>query len=51
MSQLKKGAALSYLTIILTNVVGLALTPFIIKYLGNDEYGLYTLIGALVGYI
>ncbi|RZJ70833.1 oligosaccharide flippase family protein [Flavobacterium sp.] len=51
MSQLKKGAALSYLTIILTNVVGLALTPFIIQYLGNDEYGLYTLIGALVGYI
>lgn len=51
MSQLKKGAALSYLTIILTNAVGLVLTPFIIRCLGNSEYGLYTLIGSLIGYI
>ncbi|RZJ65409.1 MAG: polysaccharide biosynthesis protein [Flavobacterium sp.] len=51
MSQLKKGAALSYVTIILTNAVGLLLTPFIIRCLGNSEYGLYTLIGSLIGYI
>lgn len=51
MSQLKKGAILSYITIFLTNIVGLLLTPFIIKSLGNAEYGLYTLIGAFVGYI
>ncbi|QLG46703.1 lipopolysaccharide biosynthesis protein [Costertonia aggregata] len=51
MSQLKKGAFLNYTTIILTNVVGLFLTPFIIKQLGDAEYGLYTLIGAFVGYI
>ena len=51
MSQLKKGAALNYATIILTNVVGLLLTPFIIKKLGDAEFGLYSLIGAFVGYI
>jgi O-antigen/teichoic acid export membrane protein len=51
MSQLKKGVILSYATIILTNVIGLALTPFIIRSLGNSEYGLYALIGAFVGYI
>ncbi|RYZ82898.1 MAG: polysaccharide biosynthesis protein, partial [Proteobacteria bacterium] len=51
MSQLKKGAALSYLTILITNGIGLVLTPFIIRSLGNEEYGLYTLIGALIGYI
>lgn len=51
MSQLKKGALLSYLNIFLTNLIGLALTPFIIKSLGDAEYGLYTLIGAFVGYI
>jgi O-antigen/teichoic acid export membrane protein len=51
LSQLKKGAILSYITILLTNVVGLLLTPFIIKSLGDAEYGLYTLIGAFVGYI
>lgn len=51
MSQLKKGAALSYITIILTNGIGLLLTPFIIRHLGNDEYGLYTLMGSVIGYI
>lgn len=51
MSQIKKGAVLNYATIFLTNVVGLLLTPFIIKRLGDAEYGLYTLIGAFVGYI
>lgn len=51
MSQLKKGAMLSYLTIILTNGIGLVLTPFMIAKLGDSEYGLYTLIGALIGYI
>jgi O-antigen/teichoic acid export membrane protein len=51
LSQLKKGAFLNYATIILTNVVGILLTPFMIRQLGNAEYGLYTLIGAFVGYI
>ncbi|MCX2679164.1 oligosaccharide flippase family protein [Galbibacter sp. EGI 63066] len=51
MSQLKKGAVLNYVTIFLTNIVGLLLTPFIIRNLGDTEYGLYTLIGAFVGYI
>lgn len=51
MSQLKKGAMLSYLSIILTNGIGLVLTPFMIAKLGDSEYGLYSLIGALIGYI
>lgn len=50
-NQLKGGAALSYVTIFLTNIVGLLLTPFIIRSLGSAEYGLYTMIGALVGYM
>lgn len=51
MSQLKKGALLSYVTIILTNGIGLVLTPYMIRMLGDAEYGLYMLIGALIGYI
>jgi O-antigen/teichoic acid export membrane protein len=51
MNQLKTGAVLSYVTIFLTNIVGLALTPFIIRSLGQSEYGLYILLGSLVGYI
>ena len=50
MSQLKKGAILSYINILLTNVIGLILTPFIIKSLGDSEYGLYALIGSFIAY-
>ena len=51
MSQLKKGAILNYTSIILINIVGLVLTPFILKSLGKDEYGIYITIGALIGTI
>ncbi|WP_194767564.1 oligosaccharide flippase family protein [Tamlana sp. I1] len=51
MSQLKKGAVLTYIKIVLTNIVGLLLTPFIIKNLGDSEYGVYILIGSFVGYL
>lgn len=51
MSQLKKGAILSYVNIGLTNIIGLILTPFIIRSLGDSEYGLYTLIGSFVAYL
>lgn len=51
MSQLKKGAALNYITIFLTNAVGLFITPFILNHIGKSEYGIYTTIGALIGTI
>jgi O-antigen/teichoic acid export membrane protein len=50
-NQLRTGAVLSYVTILLTNVIGLFLTPYILRSLGTAEYGLYTLIGAFVGYM
>lgn len=51
MNELKTGVILSYINIFLTNVIGIVLTPFIVKSLGTSEYGLYTLIGSIVGYI
>ena len=51
MSELRTGAILSYVNIFLANAVGLFLTPFIIRTLGDSEYGLYTLIGALAAYL
>lgn len=51
MSQLKKGALLNYITIFLTNAVGLFITPFILNHVGQAEYGIYIAIGALVGTI
>lgn len=51
MTEFKKGAFFSYLQLLLTTIGGLLITPFIIKMLGTSEYGLYTLIGAFVGYL
>lgn len=47
----KKAAILSYIKLGITNIGGLIVTPYIIKMLGNEEYGLYVLIGAFVGYL
>ena len=51
MNQLKKAAILSYVNIGFTNIIGLVLTPFIIRTLGDSEYGLYSLIGSVVAYL
>jgi len=50
-NQIKFGAFLSYVIIILSNIVNLFFTPFMLRYLGKSEYGLYALIGSFVGYI
>lgn len=50
-NQLKFGIYLSYVSLFVTNITNLILTPFIIRNLGQSEYGLYMLIGAFVGYI
>ncbi|PIC68049.1 hypothetical protein CSV78_04455 [Sporosarcina sp. P16a] len=49
--QIKSGALLSYVNIILTTFSGLLFTPFLLRHLGQSEYGLYMLIGSIVGYI
>lgn len=51
MNQLKSGTILSYINILVTNATGIFVTPFIINSLGDSEYGVYTLIGAFVGYL
>lgn len=50
-NELKWGAALSYTNILLSNLINLVFTPFLLTTLGKSEYGLYTLIGAFVGYM
>ena len=51
MKEHKLAAILSYVNLGLTNLTGILVTPYVIKALGNQEYGLYTLIGAFVGYL
>ena len=51
MNQLKAGAALSYVSVVLHIVVGLAYTPYMLRMLGQSEYGLYSLAASVVGYL
>ena len=50
-NQLKIGAILTYLSLFLGNVISLFYTPFMLKVLGQSEFGLFTLANAVVGYL
>lgn len=50
-NQLKAGAILSYVSIILNMVVGLLYTPYMLRMLGKSEYGLYSLAASIVAYL
>jgi O-antigen/teichoic acid export membrane protein len=51
MSQLKAGALLSYLLIFLNNLIKLGYTPFLIRSLGQSDFGLYSIAAATIGYL
>lgn len=50
-NQRKMGAVLSYIVIVLNMIVGLAYTPFLIRSLGQSEYGLYSIIYNVISYL
>lgn len=50
-NQLKAGAFLSYVSIGLSNIVGLSYTPFMLRMMGQSEYGLYSLVASVVAYL
>ncbi len=50
-NQLKLGAFLSYVNIFFLNAINLVFTPYMLRVLGQGEYGLYSLIGSFVGYL
>lgn len=47
----KSGAFLSYFSIIINTIVQLLYTPLLISKLGQSEYGLYSLIASIIGYL
>lgn len=51
MNQRKTGISLSYLSIVLTNLIGLIYTPFLLRMMGQSEYGLYVLAASIVSYL
>lgn len=50
-NQLKAGAVLSYVSIGLNTLVGLIYTPFLLRMLGQNEFGLYSLVASIVAYL
>lgn len=46
--QIKYGAVLSYVGIVVYILIGLLYTPWMIKVIGKDDYGLYTLAYSIV---
>lgn len=51
MNQLKAGAALNYIVIILNMLVGLLYTPYMLRMMGQSEYGLYSLVASVISYL
>ncbi|MBL4745961.1 MAG: oligosaccharide flippase family protein [Flavobacteriaceae bacterium] len=51
MGSIGRGIVLSYVNILLGIISGIFLTPFMIQAMGKSEYGLYILIGSVVGYM
>ncbi|MGJ8761398.1 MAG: lipopolysaccharide biosynthesis protein [Polaribacter sp.] len=51
MNQVKAGAFLSFVLVFLNNVIKLLYTPFLIRSLGQSEFGLYSLAAATIGYL
>jgi O-antigen/teichoic acid export membrane protein len=51
MNQLKAGALLNYIIIILNIFVGLLYTPYMLRMLGQSEYGLYALVSSVIAYL
>ena len=49
--QRRIGAVLSYVSIIITTLIQLLYTPFLIRMLGQSEYGLYSLANSIIGYL
>lgn len=51
MNQIKAGAVLNYVIIALNALVGLLYTPFMLRCLGQNEYGLYSLVASIIAYL
>lgn len=50
-NQRKVGAVLSYLVIVFNMIIGIAYTPFLIRKLGQSEYGLYSIVHSVMLYL
>lgn len=50
-SQLKAGAILNYVVLGLNALIGLAYTPYMLRMMGQSEYGIYSLAASIIAYL
>lgn len=50
-NQLKAGAALNYVILGLNALTGLLYTPYMLRMLGQNEFGIYTLAASVIAYL
>lgn len=50
-SEIKKGVVLNYSLILVSSLIGIIYTPILVKCLGQSEYGLYSLVNSIIGYM
>ena len=50
-NQIKAGAALNYVIIGINALVGLLYTPYMLRMLGQNEYGLFSLVASVISYL
>lgn len=50
-NQLKTGAIISYLNLLIGNIIPFIYTPIMLRLLGQSEYGLYGIAHSIMGYI
>lgn len=50
-NQRKSGAVLSYVSIIVNTLIQFLYIPILIRMLGQSEYGLYSLVSSVIGYL
>lgn len=50
-NQLKAGALLNYVVLGLNALVGIAYTPYMLRMMGQSEYGIYSLAASVIAYL
>ena len=51
MNQLKSGVVLNYILILFNTLVGLVYTPYMLRMMGQSDYGLYALVASVISYL
>ena len=50
-NELKIGTALSMMTIVVSSIIQILYTPLYMRYLGQEDYGINSLVQSIMGYI